>query len=103
MTEGRGASGTPVWSAANMISRVLVISARRRQPATQRQGHLVAVQRPAQAVGPLPPPQGPQLAMIGLHVAVERPRVVGNLDVDRGQAKVVPLRFAANVHPHPPA
>src|SRR5215469_18786960 len=39
-----------------------------------------------------------QLPEVCLHVAVELPRVVGNLDVDRWQASIVPFRFAAWVH-----
>jgi hypothetical protein len=36
-----------------------------------------------------------QLPEVRLHVAIEFPRVVGNLDVDRWQASIVPFRFAA--------
>ena len=38
--------------------------------------------------------------MVGLHVAIEFPGVVGDLDVDRWQAVIVPSRVAANVHAH---
>jgi hypothetical protein len=48
-----------------------------------------------------PPPLGAQLTVISLHVTVEFPRVVGYLYVDRWQAKVVPSRIAAKVHPRP--
>jgi hypothetical protein len=41
---------------------------------------------------------GAQLAAICLHVSIEFPSIVGNLDVDRREAKVVPVRFAAKVH-----
>ena len=44
---------------------------------------------------PLPPPLCPLLPVVGLHVTVKFPRVVGNLYVDRRQASVVPFRFAA--------
>src|ERR1035441_4112610 len=43
-------------------------------------------------------PQRALLAMVKLPIAVKFPRIVGDLDVDRWQAKVVPLRFAAKVH-----
>lgn len=46
----------------------------------------------------LPPPLSPKLPVVRLHVTVEIPRVVGNLDIDRWQASVVPFRFAAWVH-----
>ncbi len=48
-----------------------------------------------QPAGPQPPPLRAQLAVIRLHVAIEFPRVIGNLDVDRGQTEVVPFRIAA--------
>ena len=35
------------------------------------------------------------LPVVRLHVAIKFPRIVGNLDVDRWQASVVPFRFAA--------
>jgi hypothetical protein len=38
--------------------------------------------------------QSPLFPVICLHVAIEFPRVVGNLDVDRWQASIVPLRIA---------
>jgi hypothetical protein len=43
----------------------------------------------------LAPPLGPPFPVVGLHVTVKFPRIVGNLDVDRWQASVVPFRFAA--------
>ncbi len=45
-------------------------------------------------------PQGALFAIVSLHIASELPSVIGDLDVDRWQAKVVPLRFAAKVHAH---
>jgi hypothetical protein len=50
------------------------------------------------APAPITSPQGTLLAAIGLHVPIEVPRVVGDLDVDRWQARIVPFRFAAWVH-----
>ena len=47
-----------------------------------------------------PPSQCPQLATICLHVTIEFPGIVGNLDIDRGEAEVVPVWFTANVHAH---
>jgi hypothetical protein len=51
-----------------------------------------------QAPAALAAPLRPQLPVVRLHVTVELPRVVGNLDVDRWQASIVPFRFAAWVH-----
>jgi hypothetical protein len=48
-----------------------------------------------QPAGPQPPPLSAQLTAIRLHVAIEFPRVIGNLDVDRGETEVVPFRIAA--------
>jgi hypothetical protein len=53
-----------------------------------------------QAHPALPPPQRALLAAVCLHVSIEFPRVVGYLDVDRREAEVIPLRFAAKVHKH---
>ena len=36
-----------------------------------------------------------QLPVVRLHVTVKIPRIIGDLDVDRWQASVVPFRFAA--------
>jgi hypothetical protein len=41
-----------------------------------------------------------QLPPVCLHISIKLPRVVGNLDVDRREARVVPFRFAAKVHKH---
>src|SRR5690348_14467342 len=38
--------------------------------------------------------------MIGLHVSVEFPGIVRNLDVDRWQTVIVPPGVAASVHAH---
>ncbi|HEY5362223.1 MAG TPA: hypothetical protein VIJ82_31830 [Streptosporangiaceae bacterium] len=46
----------------------------------------------------LPPTQCAQLTPVGLHVSIEFPCVVGNLNVDRREPRVVPFRFAAKVH-----
>jgi len=35
------------------------------------------------------------LPVVSLHVTVEFPSIVGDLDVDRWQASFVPFRFAA--------
>jgi hypothetical protein len=37
--------------------------------------------------------------MIGLHIAVKLPGIVGNPDVNWGQAVIVVSRFAALIHP----
>ena len=42
-------------------------------------------------------PQRALLAMVKLHIAVKFARIVGDLDVDRWQAKVVPLRSRPRV------
>jgi hypothetical protein len=64
----------------------------------QRQDNAVFGQRPADSVLALLAPRGPLLAVVRLHVTIEFPRVIGNLDVDRWQASFVPFRFAAWVH-----
>jgi len=46
--------------------------------------------------------QRAQLTLVGLHVPLEFPRIVGNHDVDRWQTEVIPFGIAASVHPHPP-
>ena len=51
----------------------------------QRQHHAVAAQRPTSRRVAAAPAQRAQLAMVGLHVAIEFPGVVGDLDVDRGR------------------
>jgi hypothetical protein len=38
--------------------------------------------------------------VIGLDIAVKLPSIVGNLDVNRWQARIVPFRFAARTHMH---
>jgi hypothetical protein len=40
------------------------------------------------------------LPPVCLHIPIKLPRVVGNLYVDRREARVVPFRFAAKVHKH---
>jgi hypothetical protein len=42
--------------------------------------------------------QGAQLTAICLHVSIELPSIVGNLNVDRREARIIPFRFAAKVH-----
>src|ERR1019366_4620479 len=64
----------------------------------QGQDHAVACHRRSPATMAQVTPQRALLAMVKLHIAVKFPRIVGDLDVDRWQAKVVPLRFAAKVH-----
>ena len=54
-----------------------------------------------------PVPAGPAtsrtpLAMVSEHLTLEFPGVVRDLDVDRGQAAVVPPGFSARVHRHAP-
>jgi hypothetical protein len=56
-----------------------------------------------QPPGDLVPALGTEFTVICLHVAIEFPRVVGYLDVDRWQAVVVPPWVAANIHAHSPA
>src|ERR1022692_1240288 len=46
------------------------------------------------------PSQSAQLTTVCLHVTIEFPGIVGNLDVDRGEAEVIPVWFTANVHAH---
>jgi hypothetical protein len=46
----------------------------------------------------LTPTESAQLTSVCLHVSIEFPSIVGNLNVDRREAKVVPFRFAAKVH-----
>jgi hypothetical protein len=48
---------------------------------------------------PVPAP-GAQLTAIGLHVTVELPGIVRDLDVHGWQVIVVPFRVPANVHVH---
>ena len=50
------------------------------------------------AHAPLLPPQRALLPTVGLHVTFEFPGIVGNDNVDRREARVVPFRFAAKVH-----
>jgi hypothetical protein len=44
------------------------------------------------------PAQGTQLTPVCLHVSIELPSIVGNLNVDRREARIIPFRFAAKVH-----
>src|SRR5262249_62209972 len=67
---------------------------------TPRRARAGGDERPRQPTGASAPAQRAEFTVIGLHVAVEFPRVVGDLDVGRWQAVVVPSRFAANVHAH---
>jgi len=46
------------------------------------------------------PPLRAQLTVVCLHVTIEFPGIIGNLDVDRGKARIVPVGFTANVHAH---
>jgi hypothetical protein len=46
------------------------------------------------------PAPGAQLTAIGLHVTVELPGIVRDLDVHGWQVIVVPFRVPANVHVH---
>jgi hypothetical protein len=57
-------------------------------------------ERPAQPHPALLPAQRAQLAPVCLHVAIKLPSIVGNLNVDRREARVIPFRFAAKVHKH---
>jgi hypothetical protein len=41
------------------------------------------------------PAQRALLTAVRLHVPIKFPRVIGDLDVNRWQAKVIPFRFAA--------
>jgi hypothetical protein len=53
-----------------------------------------------QAHPALPTALRAQFPAVSLHVAIEFPSIVRNLDVDRREAEVIPSRFAAKVHEH---
>ena len=95
-----GRSASPPGPAVKTVSSVPAIRARTRQLASSGRTTPSRVSGPCQPHAALPAPQRAQLPAVRLHVAIEFPRVVGNLDVDRREARVVPFRFAAKVHKH---
>ena len=72
-------------------------------PAIMRDCHPVPGEWCDKPLNPAAPPFRAQLAVVGLHVTVEFPRIVWNLDVDRRQTALVPLGFAAHLHGHLPS
>jgi len=64
----------------------------------QRQDNAFLAKGAAQPQASPLPPKGALLPVVSLHVTIELPRIIGDLDVDRWQASVVPFRFAAWVH-----
>jgi len=44
------------------------------------------------------PPQRAQLTIVGLHISVQLPGIVGNFDVYMRQAVIVVSRFTALIH-----
>ena len=74
---------------------------RQRQAAgEQRQHHAVPGDRPVHPPGQAAPAPRPQLAVICLDILGEFPGIIGNLDVDRWQAVIVPPLVAASIHAH---
>ena len=88
------------WSevAVKTVSSVPVIRARIRQQASSGSTMPSLASAPRSRCAALLAPLRALLAVVRLHVTVEFPRVIGNLDVDRWQASFVPFRFAAWVH-----
>ncbi len=86
--------------AVNTVSSVPGDQGQDQAAGQQRQHHAVAGERRVQAHAALLAAPRAQLAAVCLHVSIEFPRVVGNLDVDRRETRVVPFRFAAKVHKH---